>query len=214
MAKKAKRKKPAKGLSKRGRLIVLPVMGIIGVGAIILAVMTIIVMPKAHNASQYGVGANGFRAYVEDGTSLGIANVISKDQVVQDLGDKAKSVSDVSSSKVMNLNGDRGQTATFDFIRKDGVKSSLYADMMLFKNTASLESARITAGTGTAGTINGFPAYYMHAQTLGSDREYRLMVVNGLKVYKFVIVQPFRNITISEVSAVASLKKLATKANL
>ncbi len=213
MAKKSKKQR-FKGISKRQRALILPLMVVIGAGAVILAILAIIVMPRVNTASQRGVGADGFRAYEEQNTDLGIGKVVAKGDVVTALGDKAKAVSNVDVSNVFNLNGDRGQTATFGFTRADGKKVSLYVDMMLFKNTASMENAHVLTGTGKTGTINGHDAYYMHAQTLGTVREYRLLVVNGLKAYKFVIDQPHNDISISEVASLATLKKLALKANL
>ena len=219
MAKKSGRKKSnwRKSLAKfnkKHKPLVLGIFAVIGVGMIVLVVLTIVAMPKINPGSQYGVGANGFRAYEEKDTSLGVDKVVSKEEVVQVLGGKAKSVSDADVSNVFNFNGDRGQTATYDFVRSDGVKATLYVDMMLFKNIPSMNNAHILTGTGDAGKVNGHPAYYMHAQTIGSQREYRLLVVNGLKAYKFVITQPYRNITINEVAALAALKKLAQKAEL
>ncbi|MDB5177177.1 MAG: hypothetical protein JWN75_845 [Candidatus Saccharibacteria bacterium] len=214
MAKKTKRRAPFKTLSRRTRLVILPIFALIAVGALVLAVITIMVMPRVDQASQRGVGANGFRAYPEDGTTLNIDKVTSKNEVITSLGNKAKSVDDVSVSKVFNFDGNRGQTATFNFIRADGARSSVYVDMMLFKNVATMNDANILDGTGKAGTIQGHPAYYMHAQTIGSDREYRLLVVNGLKAYKFVVVQPVKSITISEVGALATARKIAAEAKL
>lgn len=205
-------------LSKRTKhliqAIIIPIMGIIAAGAVILAILSVLAMPKADDSSQRGIGADGFRAYEEKGTTLGIDKVVSKDDVAAALGNKAKSVGDKQVSNVFNLDDNRGQTLTFDFVRADNTKVSLYVDVMLFKNLNVLEAANVYAATATAGSIGTHPAYYMRAQTMGSDREYRLMVVNGLKVYKFVMVQPYRSITINEVPAVATLKKLAEKAQL
>jgi hypothetical protein len=214
MAKKTKRRIAFKALSRRTRLVVLPLFAVIAVGAIVIAVITIIVMPRVNQGSQNGVGANGFRAYQEENSTLGIDKVVDKSEVAASLGSKAKSVGDVDISKVFNYDGNRGQTATFEFVRSDGNTSSLYVDVMLFKNVTTMNNANILAGTAKAGTIQGHPVYYMHAQTLSSDREYRLLIANGLKAYRFVVVQPYRNITISEVSALAVLRKLADKANL
>jgi hypothetical protein len=213
MVEKSKPRK-FKGLTKRQRTLILPLFVVIGTGAIVLAVLAIIVMPRTTNDNQRGIGADGFQAYQETGTDLGIGKVVSKSDVVAALGVNAKSVSDADVSKVFNYNGDRGQTLTFNFKRADNNQASLYIDVVLFKNSASLTNTNIYNGTGKAGTINGLSAYYMHAQTLGTIREYRLLVVNGLKAYKFVIDQPYKNITISEVSALAALKKLALKAQL
>ncbi len=178
-----------------------------------LAVMSILASPKT-NTSERGVGANGFHAFVDEGADLGIGEVVSKDDVKAALGDKAKSVSEPKVSKVFNMNGDRSQTVSFDFVRADGKKAELYVDVMQFKDTSSMNSARIYAQTAKAGPVNGHEAYYMHAHTFGSMREYRLMAVNDLKAYKFVIGQTSSDITISEVSAVAALLRLAKEAKL
>lgn len=195
-------------------MVLLAALTIVGGGAIAIAIISIVIVPLVNPGSQRGVGANGFQAFVEDGGNLNIANTVSKQEVVDALGDKAKSVSDAQVSKVFNIDGTRGQTVTYDFVRANGLKASLYIDLMYFSNLQTLESTGVTASTGDAGRVNGHQAYYMHAQTFGSEREYRLMIINGLKVYKFVISQPYRTISINEVSALATLKKLAAKAEL
>lgn len=213
MAKK-KSKQSSKVISRRTRLIILPIFGVIAIGTAILVVITIIVMPRADSNDQRGVGADGFRAFLEKDGDIGVARAVTKSEVVAALGNKAKSVSDVDVTKVINIGGNRGQTATYPFVRTDNTKVNLYIDVMMFKNITSLEDANVYRATLDAGKINGRQAYYLHAQTIGSDREYRLMIVNGLKVYKFVMVQPYRSITINEVAALAVLKRLAAKAEL
>lgn len=215
MATKRKKRLPRIKDSRKLLLtIIVPIMGIIAAAAVILAIFSIITMPKSGEGAQRGVGADGFSAYEEKGTTLGIDKVVSRDDVVAVLGKKAKSVGDQQVSNVFNLDDNRGQTLTYSFVRPDDKEVSLYVDVMLFKNMNVLEAANIYAGTASAGNVGAHPAYFMRAQTMGSDREYRLMVVNGLKVYKFVMVQPYRSITMSEVVAVSILKQLAEKAEL
>jgi hypothetical protein len=212
MAKKTKKR--SKNISRRGlQKKLLPLLIVVSAGVVILTVLAIIAMPIVNPGSQRGVGANGFQAFVEKNTTLHVDSVVDKSDVVKELGSKAKSVSDVDTTAVFNLNGSRTQTATYNFVRTDDVNASIYVDLMFFKNQASVDDANVTAGTMDAGKIQGLPAYYLRAVTLGSGREYRLMVVKGLKVYKFVMVQPVRNVTISEAAALATLKKLATNAD-
>lgn len=214
MGKKKKLSFQLKPLTNKQKAVVLPVMFIISGIAVIIAIFTIIVMPSINNGAQRGVGADGFSAYEERGTTLGVENTVTKADVVAVLGNKARSVGDAKTSNVFNYNGDRIQTVSFDFVRADGKKASLYVDLTQFKSSNSRDNQHIFAETSLAKIFNGRSAYYMHAQTLGSVREYRLLVVNDLKAYKFVIDQPVNNITIGEVSAVASLLKLAEKAQL
>lgn len=201
-------------LTKRQKALILPIMVVIGAGAVILAVLAIIVIPPATKTSPRGVAANGFYAYAEQDSDLGVGKVVTKSGVEAALGTKAKSVSDVNVSRVFNYDGDRSQTATFGFVRADGQIASLYVDVTLFQDNTHMKNQNIYASTKQTQSINGHPAYYMHAQTLGSVREYRLLVVNGLKAYKFVIDQSYTNISISEATALASLIKLARSANL
>lgn len=200
-------------LTRKARMVILPLFLLIATGVVIISVLAIAVNPRVKPASQYGVGANGFQAFVEQGGDMGMAKFIVKKDVESTLGKNAKVVGDAMVSKVMNINGNRGQTVTYDFVRADGSKASVYADLMFFKNKSELDSAAVTTNTLQTGDISGHKAYYMHAQTLSSDREYRLLVIDDLKVYKFVLVQPYRDVTISEVSAMAVLKRLAAKAN-
>lgn len=214
MIKKLKKRQSGDELSPKARLALLVILSLIGGVAIVIAVISIIIVPIVNPGSQRGIGANGFQAFVEDGGSLNVVNIVSKNDVAEALGNKAKSVSDVEVSKIFNIDGTRGQTATYNFVRANGLKASLYVDLMHFADLRTYESAGITANTKDAGKVNGNQAYYMHAMTFGSEREYRLMVVKGLKVYKFVISQPYRTISINEVSALATLRKLAEKAQL
>ena len=200
-------------LDPRVKFIVIPLMALVSVGAIIFVVMTIISLPKPEGATR-GVGANGFRAFEEKGSNLGVGDIVTKSIVAEALGAKAKEVKDVSVSTVFNIDGTRGQTATFDITKANGKPGSIFIDLMVFKNNFALEDAKIYSKTGKTDPIKGHSAYYLHAQTIGSDREYRLMVVDGVKVYKFVLTQPFRDITINEVMALATLKKIAAKSNI
>lgn len=214
MIKKLRKRQSGDELSPQARFGLLAILVIVGGGALVLAVMSIVIIPLVNPGSQRGVGADGFQAFVEKEGNLSVVDAVSKQDVVDVLDKKAKSVSDASVSKVFNINGTRGQTVTYDFVRDNGLKASLYIDLMQFSDLNTLESTGVTAVTFDAGKINGNQAYYLHAMTFGSDREYRLMVLSGLKVYKFVISQPYRTISITEVSALAALKKLAEKAEL
>lgn len=210
MAKKTKRHKQKNALiSKRLQKFVLPIFLVIGAGVVVLTVLSIIMVPKTNSDSRYGVGADGFRAFVEEKGDLGAGTITDKARVVAALGNKAKSVGDAEVAKVFNFNNDRSQTVTYPFTRADGAKASLYIDMKLYQNTQTLQKDNIYVATASAGTIGGHPAYYKHAQTIDNMREYHLMVVNGLRAYRFVIAQPAKNVTISEVGALAVLKKLA-----
>lgn len=188
-------------------------MAFIAISVIVLAVVAVIVMPTTKDVNR-GIGAYGFNAGIERGADLGVGNIVSKQDVVDVLGKKAQSVSDPEVSLVFNLNGIKGQTLSYDFVRSDGVKSSLYIEKKEFSSSDTLESANILASTQGAGNVGEFKAYFMHAVTFGSDREYYLLVVKDLKAYVFAIVQPIRNIIINEISAVATLKQLALKADL
>lgn len=215
MVKKAKQRKSSKPLmGPKARKLLLPVFVLLGIGVIVLTVFSIILMPKENPGSQYGVGADGFSAYVEKEGDLGVGSVVDKSQVVTALGDKAKSVDNAQISQVFNLNGNRSQTLTYPFTRTDGVKANLFIDMRLYKNLKALEDDHIYVATAKAGTVGGYPAHYKLAQTIDGDREYHMIVVNGLRAYRFVVAQPAKSITINEVPALAVLKRLALEAKL
>lgn len=215
MSKKShgKSKIALKDLDPRVRFIALPVLALVAVGAIAFAIITIVNIPQPEGA-QRGVGANGFRAFEEKDGDLGVNKLVTRDIVAEALDTKAKSVKEASVSTVINIDGNRGQTATYDFVKANGKPASVYIDTTVFKSMATLDSAYIYTGTAKTDPIKGHPTYYMHAQTIGSDREYRLMIVKAAKVYKFVLTQSSRDITINEVGAVATLKKIAEKSNL
>ncbi len=196
------------------RKIILPLFLVIGAGVIALTVLSIIMVPKPSKSTNYGIGADGFRAFVEEKSDLGISALIDKQKVVSALGSRAKSVGDKEVSKVFNYNGDRSQTVTYRFVRTDNVASTLYVDMKLYKNAQALEKDNIYVATLKTDPIGGHPVYFKHAQTIDGKREYHLMVVNGLKAYRFVVAQPYKNVTLSEVVALSALKRLAADMKL
>ncbi|MCA9334586.1 hypothetical protein KC953_00410 [Candidatus Saccharibacteria bacterium] len=201
-------------IGRKNRAIVLVVFVAIAVVAVVLTVQSVMrVTDEPKPGLQYGVGADGFSAFVEKDGNIGVSEVVDKSMVVNALGERATSVEAGKVDKVFNLNGNLGQTITFTFIRTDGVKADLYIDKRVYKSSQALEDDRIYQSTLDAGKIKGHPLYYRAAQTLGPDREYHLMVVDGLTVYRFVVAQPFKNITISEVDALAALKTLASTAH-
>jgi len=214
MVKRTKKKSSKALISRRLQFTLLPLFVAIGVGMIILVVVSVITLPKANPGAARGVGADGFRAYTEEKGDLGVKAVATKEEVVAALGSKAKSVDDPEASKVFNFNGDRSQTLTFPFVRSDGESAELYIDLKLYKNTKSLDDDHIYALTAKAGSVKGYPAYYKLAQTIDSHREYHVMIVNGLRLYRFVIAQPVSRVTISEIDAAALLKSLAAESKL
>lgn len=199
--------------NEKARFAVLVLFSLISIGAISLSIWSIVTsMNNQKPGQQYGVGADGFRAFVDDKATLNVNKVVKKDQVDSVLKGLAKSVSDAKVDKVFNLNGNQGQTVTYSFVRTDGVKSSLYIDKRQYKDKKALDNDYIYDGTMKSGTAKGHPIHFRMALTIGADREYSLMVVNGLTVYRFVIAQPLDNISITEVTALVALKKLAQQA--
>lgn len=189
---------------------VLLLIVLIAVGAIVVFTW---VLPK-YNGAKSGVGADGFSVYEMKGADLGVANSVSKEDVQRILGDQVKSVSDVKKSGVINLNGAKGQTATFPIVTKGDQQASFYVDVLEYKNVAALEDSGVTKGTVSAGKINDSPAYYMKSNKLGDQRETTLLVSKGPKSYKFVIAQPRQNITISEAEGLEKLIEIAKTAKL
>ena len=200
--------------NRRAQAAALPILLIMCTAVVIAVVLSVLNTPKAAETSLYGVGADGFQAYVETGTDIGAQSIASKALVTSALGNKAKSVADAQISQVFNFNGNRSQAATYSFVRADRAKSTLYIDKKIYKNTQAIDNDYIYIATAKAGTVNGHPAYYRAAQTIGGNREYHIMIVNGLTAYRFVIAQPASNVTISEIDADAMLKKLAAKSQL
>ena len=185
-------------------------LGVFGVVAIGLIIWT----GFFNKGAQYGFGADGFNVSELSGADLGIANVVGKRTVTTEVGSLAKSVDDADVSHVLNLNGNKGQTSTFNFVSQAGTSCSFYVDVLNYKSQAAYDADNVFNGTGDAGMVGQSPARYMPAATVGFDREYALLVTKGTKSYKFAITQPQSNITISEVTAQDALKRIAEKANL
>ena len=202
-------------MSRKKQMIILIIFCILGAGTIVVTAISITLIPKdTTSVAKRGIGADGFQAHIEDGANLGVGLIVSKNQTITALGNNAKSVGEAQLSKVFNYNGNLGQTVTFPFVRADGVASSLYIDKKTYKDIKALNDDHIYIATMSAGEINDLPLYYRHAQTIGNYREYHLMLVDGLTIYRFVIAQPDDNIYMSEVNSLATLKKLARVATL
>lgn len=201
---------------KRVRTTILPVFIVIGAIAVAVTAWSVILLMQKNKepGTQMGVGADGFQAFVEEKGDLGVDKIVSKDVVAKELGKKAKSVGDAEASKVFNYNGDRGQTLEFPFVRSDGASGHIYIDKRVYKSKESMDGDYIYNATAAAGTVQGHPAYYKLAQTISMDREYHMIIVNGKTLYRYVLAQPYKNITISEIDAVAILKKIALKSDL
>jgi hypothetical protein len=184
---------------------------LLGLGVIGLAIWW---LPSRDPGAQVGVGADGFSVKELKGVDLGVADVVSKAIAEQELKSVAQKVGNVNKSGTLSLNGNRNQTATYYFKSNAGTQSTLYVDVLIYKNATALKSDNLNKRTADAGKINGNEARYMHAATIGSEREYALLVTKDLKSYKFAITQPAKNITINEVTSQEILKKVAARANL
>lgn len=207
--------KPAVAMSKNARIAALAAFTLVSIGAISLSVWTIVTsMDDSKPGQQYGVGADGFRAYIDNKVNLDVDKVVTKKQVESVLKNLAKSVDNGKIVAAFNLNGNLGQTVTFPFVRNDGIKSSLYIDKRVYKDQKALDNDHIYDLTMKSGTAKGYTIYFRAAQTISNDREYSLMVVNGTTAYRFVIAQPLDNISITEVTALVALKNLAQQSNL
>lgn len=215
-----KAKKPAaRKRSNRGNFFTTPLgkkVVIILMAAVALGVLVVVIngFPLKNQGAKYGVGADGYSVYEIKGADLGIANVVKKSTVESEFGSQLKSVDDVDASGVISLNGNKGQTATFYIETKAGTHGSFYVDLMEYKSDKAYKADDIFAGTADAGKVNGLEARTMPAITIANEREYALLVTKGLKSYKFALTQPFKKVTIDEVTAQTILKKIASKAEL
>ena len=54
----------------------------------------------------------------------------------------------------------------------------------------------------------------MPAATLSTDREYALLVTNGLKSYKFAVLQPTNAVAINELTSQNIMKKIIDESKL
>lgn len=179
--------------------------------AVIIVTTTLIariIQGQTSPGSQVGVGADGFRAFVEDTNNLGVGAIASKDQVSAALGKDAKLVRPVEVSKVFNLNGNRGQTATFGFVRADGIEAFVYIDKRVYKDPRSLEVDKVYGSSLQYGTVNEKTVYVKRAQTVGGFREYHALVVKDNTVFRYVLAQPLRKISIKEARAIDMLKEI------
>ena len=202
-------------ISKKGRVTVIVAFTLMSIAAISLCVWTINnSMSDWKPGRQRGVGADGFQAYVEDKANLGVDTIVKKDQVTTALKNLASSVEDAKIAPVFTLNGNLGQTITFSFVRKDGVKSSVYVDKRVYKSKEALDDDHVYDATMESGKAKGHTIYFREAQTIGKDREYSLMVVDGKTVYRYVMSQTYNNISVTELTALVTLKKLAQVSNL
>lgn len=201
----SKNKTLQKGLLLTGGVVALGALG-----------YTIINMPILNPGSTPGVGADGYSVSEIKGADLGIADVAKKPLVEQELQAVAGRIGNVNKSGVINMNGNKGQTATYYFESKSdkSVKYSFYVDVMQYKSEAAYNSAAVFKGTGDAGMVAGLAARYLPAATIAGEREYALLVTKDLNSYKFAITQPAKKLTITEPTAQAIVKKIAEQADL
>lgn len=209
--KKKHTKKTSRISEKNTRRLVL---GVTIAGALgVLAVM-VVVLPIRNSGMRSGVGADGFSVFEIKGADLGVKKVVDKKMVEDALGKQVKSVDDVVSSGVINFNGNKGQTASYDFTMPSGTKSRIDIDVLQYQSQAAYDSDHVFSGTGSAGKINGLEVRYLPAISIGGDREYALLVTKDLKSYKFSMSQPNDKREIREIEAHEALKQLISKAQL
>ncbi|OGL22532.1 hypothetical protein A2707_04390 [Candidatus Saccharibacteria bacterium RIFCSPHIGHO2_01_FULL_45_15] len=190
------------------RRFALPAVIVVALGAL---AVTIFVLP---DRARDGVGADGFSVSRLKGAQLGVDAIVSKQAVVAALGDTAKEVKDGDVSDGLNRNGNKSQQITYEFTTKSGKTASLYIDLLIYKSQAAYDGDSVFASTGAAGTINGREVRYMPAATLSMEREYALLVSNGLKSYKFALLQPNDSVTINELTAQNIMKKIIEQSKL
>lgn len=154
-------------------------------------------------------------AYQERNKDLGIASVVSKQDVVDAFGADAKNVKDVSTSGVLNYNGNRGQTATYAFTLPSGAQhASIEVDVMRYASKEAFDAAMPLNGGGDLGEVAGHAVKYLPALTISGDRQYIVLFANGTDIYKLTLVQPTVKPEILEFKAQDIMKKLIEKAQL
>lgn len=207
---KRKTSKKQKKLSQKSQRLILVAVIIASLG--VLVGMTLLL--PGRDSQPGGVGADGFSAYVDKNKDLGVKNVVSKKIVDSALGNAVKTVGDVEVTKVFNLNGTLGQTATFPVTYPDDSQGTMMVDQWNYQSETALQEAGVTKGTGAAGTINGTAVRYLPAITMGGERSYTLQVTKGAKLYQFIITQPSGSTQIKEYKAQDVLKAIIAKSNL
>lgn len=190
------------------RRFALPAVIIVALGAL---AVTILVLP---NQARNGFGADGFNVSLIKGAQLGVDKITSKQTIVTALGANAKDVKDGEITDGLNRNGSKSQQITYEFTTKSGETASFYIDLLVYKNQAAYDGDSVFASTGHAATIDGREVRYMPAATLSMDREYALLVSNGLKSYKFAMLQPSNGVAINELTAQNIMKKIIEQSNL
>lgn len=208
MAKKNTRKKAPHTDPKRVQRTVLAVIIVAAIGA--LAIM-VLVLPTRDTAT---TSSGGFSVFEKKGADIGIANVTSKQAVVNALGKSVKSVSDVDTSGVLSFNGSLGQTATYHFTMPDGTVGWIDVDVMQYKDQETYDGNNVLSGTGSAGKINDREVRYIPAASIGKERVYSLLVSKDLKSYKFAMSQPSNKIQIKEYKAQDILKEIIKNSQL
>ncbi|RYX79408.1 hypothetical protein EON76_01650 [bacterium] len=208
-SKKSNRAAKKRTIHPEYRRFALPAVIVIALAALLL---TIFALPN--NTARNGVGADGFSVKRMKGVQLGVDTIIDKQKIISALGSNAKEVKDGVVTDTLNRNGNRSQQITYDFMTKSGNTASLYIDLVIYKNQASYDNDSVFAGTGLAGKIDGREVRYMPAATLSADREYALLVTNGLKSYKFALLQPTKAVAINELTSQNIMKKIIDESKL
>lgn len=154
-------------------------------------------------------------AYQERNKDLGVASIVSKQDVVDVFGADAKDVKDASISGVLNYNGNRGQTATYAFTLPSGAQhASLDVDVMRYASKEAFDAAMPLNGGGDLGEVAGHAVKYLPALVIAGDRQYSILFANGNDIYKLTLLQPTVKPEILEYKAQDIMKELVKRAKM
>src|SRR3990167_7089689 len=121
---KNKKTKKGAGMSTNRRNIIVGGVLVAALGALAFMVIT---LPGRNGGTQ----SNGY-VFEMKGADLAIDKVVSKQEVIDELGNNAKGVDDVEKSGVLSFYGNKGQTATYNFTTASGGRASVEVDVMIY----------------------------------------------------------------------------------
>jgi len=152
----------------------------------------------------------------KDEDDLGLCDLVETDVIKSSIGSTADNLTGPNNTGVTGLgDGDKGQTCVYPFVSGGSVTNSFYTDLAVYsQETFKLVSDFTANGNITVSGLGDRASFEASESTVINTTEFSLTVVQGTKVYKFVISQPEAEVTISATDAQTALTAIAMSANL
>lgn len=170
-----------------------------------------------NSGARYGEGADGFKAGFDEKKHIGVAKVVTQQQVESVLGKLGSDVKDVSASGTVTLGNTLSETATFNFTTSKSKDNSFSVDARTYPSADELKKADPFKGADVEKVAGvGDEAHYSVApfQPYLKNKEQTLIVTKDKTSYHFILSQPDGKEAINSMVARNMLLQVAKEAKL